>query len=198
MMGTPGKDDYKGMIPRSFEQIFESKQKLQNQGWKYEMNKRMTFNEFIVVLGIIYLFAGISSLSHTKNGLEEGWEKNDKLYAGSGMADCVSEMKNDQMKIVDEEEDEHSNQPLKLQARKPFDKLKGELNISYKITGTGRVEAPVTFNPAEAYACSLLYLLTGVAPVAVAAVYPPPREGGDYDAGFAQPQTPADITNKVT
>ncbi|KAI7735447.1 hypothetical protein M8C21_021640, partial [Ambrosia artemisiifolia] len=37
MMGTPGNFDGKGLIPRSLEQIFESRQTLQNQGWKYEM-----------------------------------------------------------------------------------------------------------------------------------------------------------------
>ncbi|KAK1430960.1 hypothetical protein QVD17_14111 [Tagetes erecta] len=49
MMGTPGNDDDKGLIPRSLEQIFESKQTLQNQGWKYEMQVSMLeiYNETI-------------------------------------------------------------------------------------------------------------------------------------------------------
>lgn len=37
MMGTPGSYDDKGLIPRSLEQIFEARQKLKEQGWKYEM-----------------------------------------------------------------------------------------------------------------------------------------------------------------
>nr|GEV22818.1 kinesin-like protein KIN-14N [Tanacetum cinerariifolium] len=36
-MGTLGNYDNKGLIPHSLEQIFEAKQTLQNQGWKYEM-----------------------------------------------------------------------------------------------------------------------------------------------------------------
>ncbi|KAI3702946.1 hypothetical protein L6452_28700 [Arctium lappa] len=49
MMGTPGNYDDKGLIPRSLEQIFESKQTLQNQGWKYEMQVSMLeiYNETI-------------------------------------------------------------------------------------------------------------------------------------------------------
>ncbi|XP_024960300.1 kinesin-like protein KIN-14N [Cynara cardunculus var. scolymus] len=49
MMGTPGNYDEKGLIPRSLEQIFESKQMLQNQGWKYEMQVSMLeiYNETI-------------------------------------------------------------------------------------------------------------------------------------------------------
>ncbi|KAF5814947.1 putative minus-end-directed kinesin ATPase [Helianthus annuus] len=35
--GTSGNDDDKGLIPRSLEQIFESRQTLQNQGWKFSM-----------------------------------------------------------------------------------------------------------------------------------------------------------------
>ncbi|KAM0028982.1 putative minus-end-directed kinesin ATPase [Helianthus debilis subsp. tardiflorus] len=49
MMGTSGNDDDKGLIPRSLEQIFESRQTLQNQGWKYEMQVSMLeiYNETI-------------------------------------------------------------------------------------------------------------------------------------------------------
>ncbi|KAJ9551289.1 hypothetical protein OSB04_015334 [Centaurea solstitialis] len=49
MMGTPGNYDEKGLIPRSLEQIFESRQMLQNQGWKYEMQVSMLeiYNETI-------------------------------------------------------------------------------------------------------------------------------------------------------
>lgn len=37
MMGRPGNSEQKGLIPRSLEQIFQTRQSLQNQGWKYEM-----------------------------------------------------------------------------------------------------------------------------------------------------------------
>ncbi|KAI3768925.1 hypothetical protein L6452_00021 [Arctium lappa] len=49
MMGTPGSYDEKGLIPRSLEQIFESRQKLLEQGWKYEMQVSMLeiYNENI-------------------------------------------------------------------------------------------------------------------------------------------------------
>ncbi|KAK9071731.1 hypothetical protein SSX86_008160 [Deinandra increscens subsp. villosa] len=49
MMGTPGSYDDKGIIPRSLEQIFEARQKLKDQGWKYEMQVSMLeiYNETI-------------------------------------------------------------------------------------------------------------------------------------------------------
>ncbi|KAG5003461.1 hypothetical protein JHK86_027600 [Glycine max] len=37
MMGRPGHLEEKGLIPRSLEQIFQTKQSQQPQGWKYEM-----------------------------------------------------------------------------------------------------------------------------------------------------------------
>lgn len=37
MMGKPGLPELKGLIPRSLEQIFQTRQSLQPQGWKYEM-----------------------------------------------------------------------------------------------------------------------------------------------------------------
>ena len=37
MMGKPGNPEQKGLIPRSLEQIFQTRQSLQSQGWKYEM-----------------------------------------------------------------------------------------------------------------------------------------------------------------
>ena len=40
MMGKPGSPDQKGLMPRSLEQIFETRQALQPQGWKYEMQVR--------------------------------------------------------------------------------------------------------------------------------------------------------------
>ncbi|XP_076890246.1 kinesin-like protein KIN-14N [Bidens hawaiensis] len=49
MMGTPRSYDDKGLIPRSLEQIFEARQKLKDQGWKYEMQVSMLeiYNETI-------------------------------------------------------------------------------------------------------------------------------------------------------
>lgn len=37
MMGVPEAYEQKGLIPRSLEQIFETSQSLQAQGWKYKM-----------------------------------------------------------------------------------------------------------------------------------------------------------------
>lgn len=37
MMGKPGQPEQKGLIPRSLEQIFRTRQSLLPQGWKYEM-----------------------------------------------------------------------------------------------------------------------------------------------------------------
>lgn len=37
MMGRPEADEEKGLIPRSLEQIFQTSQALQCQGWKYKM-----------------------------------------------------------------------------------------------------------------------------------------------------------------
>ncbi|KAM1873787.1 hypothetical protein ACFX13_007582 [Malus domestica] len=49
MMGQPGDPDQKGLIPRSLEQIFKTRQSLQPQGWKYEMQVSMLeiYNETI-------------------------------------------------------------------------------------------------------------------------------------------------------
>ncbi|GLT83486.1 hypothetical protein SLE2022_017730 [Rubroshorea leprosula] len=49
MMGRPGHQEEKGLIPRSLEQIFQTKQNLQPQGWKYEMQVSMLeiYNETI-------------------------------------------------------------------------------------------------------------------------------------------------------
>ncbi|XAR67490.1 Minus-end-directed kinesin ATPase [Bertholletia excelsa] len=49
MMGSPGSQDQKGLIPRSLEQIFETRQSLQSQGWKYEMQVSMLeiYNETV-------------------------------------------------------------------------------------------------------------------------------------------------------
>eukprot|EP00257_Ricinus_communis_P018365 XP_015577068.1 kinesin-like protein KIN-14N [Ricinus communis] len=49
MMGKPGDSEQKGLIPRSLEQIFQTRQSLQSQGWKYEMQVSMLeiYNETI-------------------------------------------------------------------------------------------------------------------------------------------------------
>ncbi|KAJ4822702.1 Kinesin-like protein KIN-14N [Turnera subulata] len=49
MMGKPGQPEQKGLIPRSLEQIFQTRQALQSQGWKYEMQVSMLeiYNETI-------------------------------------------------------------------------------------------------------------------------------------------------------
>ncbi|XP_010520868.1 PREDICTED: kinesin-like protein KIN-14N [Tarenaya hassleriana] len=49
MMGKPGNPEEKGLIPRCLEQIFQTKQSLRSQGWKYEMQVSMLeiYNETI-------------------------------------------------------------------------------------------------------------------------------------------------------
>ncbi|XP_038689246.1 kinesin-like protein KIN-14N [Tripterygium wilfordii] len=49
MMGKPGHSDQKGLIPRTLEQIFQTKQALLSQGWKYDMQVSMLeiYNETI-------------------------------------------------------------------------------------------------------------------------------------------------------
>ncbi|GMN63139.1 hypothetical protein TIFTF001_032212 [Ficus carica] len=49
MMGKPGQPEQKGLIPRSLEQIFRTRQSLLPQGWKYEMQVSMLeiYNETI-------------------------------------------------------------------------------------------------------------------------------------------------------
>ncbi|WOL03427.1 kinesin-5-like isoform X4 [Canna indica] len=49
MMGNPDTPEQKGLIPRSLEQIFETSQSLQCQGWKYKMQASMLeiYNETI-------------------------------------------------------------------------------------------------------------------------------------------------------
>ncbi|XP_010482874.1 PREDICTED: kinesin-like protein KIN-14N [Camelina sativa] len=49
MMGRPGNPEEKGLIPRSLEQIFETRQSLRSQGWKYELQVSMLeiYNETI-------------------------------------------------------------------------------------------------------------------------------------------------------
>ncbi|KAM4103027.1 hypothetical protein ACJW30_06G048200 [Castanea mollissima] len=49
MMGRPGNPEQKGLIPRSLEQIFQTRQALKAQGWRYEMQVSMLeiYNETI-------------------------------------------------------------------------------------------------------------------------------------------------------
>ncbi|XP_051135566.1 kinesin-like protein KIN-14N [Andrographis paniculata] len=49
MMGKPNQADEKGLIPRSLEQVFETRQLLEAEGWKYEMQVSMLeiYNETI-------------------------------------------------------------------------------------------------------------------------------------------------------
>ncbi|XP_057528390.1 kinesin-like protein KIN-14N isoform X2 [Amaranthus tricolor] len=49
MMGSPGNPEKKGLIPRSLEQIFETRQSLKAQGWKYDLQVSMLeiYNETI-------------------------------------------------------------------------------------------------------------------------------------------------------
>ncbi|KAF8075393.1 hypothetical protein N665_1097s0002 [Sinapis alba] len=49
MMGKPGNAEEKGLIPRCLEQIFETRQSLRAQGWKYELQVSMLeiYNETI-------------------------------------------------------------------------------------------------------------------------------------------------------
>ncbi|XP_074557511.1 kinesin-like protein KIN-14N [Curcuma longa] len=49
MMGNPENPEQKGLIPRSLEQIFETSQSLQCQGWKFKMQASMLeiYNEMI-------------------------------------------------------------------------------------------------------------------------------------------------------
>ncbi|KAL2928081.1 Kinesin-like protein KIN-14N [Bienertia sinuspersici] len=49
MMGDPGNPEKKGLIPRSLEQIFETRESLKAQGWKYDLQVSMLeiYNETI-------------------------------------------------------------------------------------------------------------------------------------------------------
>lgn len=52
MMGKPGHPDLKGLIPRSLEQIFQTRQSLLSQGWKYEMQVSI----IILLILVVQLF----------------------------------------------------------------------------------------------------------------------------------------------
>jgi kinesin family protein C1 len=49
MMGRPETSEQKGLIPRSLEQIFQTSQSLQAQGWKYKM--QVNYLEFLILIG---------------------------------------------------------------------------------------------------------------------------------------------------
>ncbi|CAK7338337.1 unnamed protein product [Dovyalis caffra] len=71
MMGKPGNPEEKGLIPRSLEQIFQTRQSLQSQGWKYEMQVSMLeiYNETI------------RDLLSTKDSSRTEYGSNGKQYA---------------------------------------------------------------------------------------------------------------------
>ncbi|KAK9268364.1 hypothetical protein L1049_000113 [Liquidambar formosana] len=68
MMGRPGHLDQKGLIPRSLEQIFQTRQSLQPQGWKYEMQVSMLeiYNE--TIRDLLTTNRSCSDVSRAENG----------------------------------------------------------------------------------------------------------------------------------
>nr|XP_023876567.1 kinesin-like protein KIN-14C isoform X2 [Quercus suber]POF23374.1 kinesin-like protein kin-14c [Quercus suber] len=69
MMGRPETSAQKGLIPRSLEQIFQTSQSLQAQGWKYKMQASMLeiYNETIRDLLSTNRSSGLD-MSRTENG----------------------------------------------------------------------------------------------------------------------------------
>ncbi|GFZ12464.1 kinesin 2 [Actinidia rufa] len=69
MMGRPGSPTEKGLIPRSLEQIFQTRQSLQSQGWKYEMQVSMLeiYNEMI--RDLLSASQSCSDVSRTESGV---------------------------------------------------------------------------------------------------------------------------------
>ncbi|KAJ9671975.1 hypothetical protein PVL29_025565 [Vitis rotundifolia] len=69
MMGRPGNPEQKGLIPRSLEQIFETRQSLKSQGWKYEMQVSMLeiYNE--TIRDLLSTNRSCSDVSRTENGV---------------------------------------------------------------------------------------------------------------------------------
>ncbi|KAG6695115.1 hypothetical protein I3842_09G079900 [Carya illinoinensis] len=70
MMGKPETLEQKGLIPRSLEQIFQTSQSLQAQGWKYKMQASMLeiYNETIRDLLSTNRSNGLD-MSRTENGI---------------------------------------------------------------------------------------------------------------------------------
>ena len=56
MMGKPGNAEEKGLIPRCLEQIFETRQSLRSQGWKYELQVSSTKQDTSLWLELICNF----------------------------------------------------------------------------------------------------------------------------------------------
>lgn len=69
MMGDPGDPEEKGLIPRSLEQIFKTRQSLQPQGWKYEMQVSMLeiYNE--TIRDLLSPNRSSSDILRTENGI---------------------------------------------------------------------------------------------------------------------------------
>ncbi|PSR95637.1 Kinesin-like protein [Actinidia chinensis var. chinensis] len=69
MMGRPGSPTEKGLIPRSLEQIFQTIQSLQSQGWKYEMQVSMLeiYNE--TIRDLLSSNQSCSDVSRTESGV---------------------------------------------------------------------------------------------------------------------------------
>ncbi|XP_042027986.1 kinesin-like protein KIN-14N [Salvia splendens] len=68
MMGKPESPDQRGLIPRTLEQVFETRQILQAQGWKYEMQVSMLeiYNE--TIRDLLAPNKSISDASRPENG----------------------------------------------------------------------------------------------------------------------------------
>lgn len=59
MMGQPGLLEEKGLIPRSLEQIFQTRQSLQPQGWKYEMQVREKEDGSFLFYHLVCMFSTV-------------------------------------------------------------------------------------------------------------------------------------------
>ncbi|KAK9906152.1 hypothetical protein M0R45_002812 [Rubus argutus] len=68
MMGKPGDPEQKGLIPRTLEQIFKTRQFVQPQGWKYEMQVSMLeiYNE--TIRDLLATNRSSSDMLRTENG----------------------------------------------------------------------------------------------------------------------------------
>ena len=70
MMGRPGNPEQKGLIPRSLEQIFETRQSLKSQGWKYEMQvSKQYYLAFLFIFCLpfeCYVYGHCEHMSYSK------------------------------------------------------------------------------------------------------------------------------------
>ncbi|CAH9083543.1 unnamed protein product [Cuscuta europaea] len=75
MMGNPGSRDQQGLIPRTLEQVFQTRQSHQAQGWKYDMQVSMLeiYNESIRDL-----------LSPNRSSFDNGGKLSDIKHDGNG------------------------------------------------------------------------------------------------------------------